>query len=862
MAKQKLQTREERLRKKRLAEKRRYERIKNNAELWKEKQEKNRQNYIRRKEEKKQLPIAEMNPRQQRLQRKRWRKNYKAYYQRKKQEKLTAAMLDENTPPQSPSILPYNEAFHDNLPSLNNQVVNREESPTPGPSRILRSATILQNHAYSPTSRGTTPNTEAPSCSSPVPSVVRRLRYQKDKEINNLKRIILDMKRKNERYKKKLQRLALNYKGPSVDNKIRPKNQNTTLDPKIKRLVRKSNKIPNHHTNSLPELLRKEVEIFYEDDENSRLCSGKKEFITRNKIRKQKRYLNDSLLNLHKKFLKKSNLIISYSAFCKLRPFWVIIPDFRSRDTCLCKLHVNMDLVIQGLYQRKILVTKTSQDLLSLLCCDVYNEDCLHRTCFACKERTVPYQEFDNSIEITYWQWETKPYTIEATGRKVRSTEKIKKREEPKICIEKFESTLNEYFVHCGNVVAQQKAFKYLKENLQEGECIIHVDFSENYAVKCNEEIQSYHFGGSRKQLTLHTSVIYFLDDEKIQQVQSFCTVSECLRHDISAVWAHIVPVLQYIGEKKRDIHTIHFISDSPSSQYRNKKIFHLIACLHIYLSSIKIITWNYSESGHGKGAPDGIGAVMKRTADRAVSQGQDIKDMQDFVNVMEQNLKKVKLRTVSEYDVCEKDFLFPQNVKAFPGCLKMHQIVWNFESPIVAVRKLSCIDQNCLHQTVNCNHKKHLGFYHLEDEIQHNNTDTVTPLADSTRQLREIGQSFWTSSNEPDTQNINTPNIDQRILDEELEFNISHKRQRNHKGVRKSLGINNDINKELMEDNEQKEDRKDNAAERTEMSQYSDFDKISEITFSRDGNKHFSVDLENINPYLIDSDDEEFNIF
>lgn len=90
--------------------------------------------------------------------------------------------------------------------------------------------------------------------------------------------------------------------------------------------------------------------------------------------------------------------------------------------------------------------------------------------------------------------------------------------------------------MHCGNIVAQQKAFRNLKQRLQKSECVIHIDFSENYAVKCNEEIQSYHFGGSRKQLTLHTSVIYFLDDENMQQVQSFCTVSECLRLDISAV--------------------------------------------------------------------------------------------------------------------------------------------------------------------------------------------------------------------------------------------------------------------------------------------------------------------------------------
>nr|CAD7455097.1 unnamed protein product [Timema tahoe] len=36
-------------------------------------------------------------------------------------------------------------------------------------------------------------------------------------------------------------------------------------------------------------------------------------------------------------------------------------------------------------------------------------------------------------------------------------------------------------------------------------------------------------------------------------------------------------------------------------------------------------LTWNYSESGHGKGAPDGVGATLKRTADQLVAEGKDL---------------------------------------------------------------------------------------------------------------------------------------------------------------------------------------------------------------------------------------------
>ncbi|KAH9631185.1 hypothetical protein HF086_005956 [Spodoptera exigua] len=507
MAKPKKQTREERLRKKRLAEKKRYENIKNNVELWAEKQEKNRKSYIRRKEQKKQLPINEMPPREQRLQRKRWRTNFKTYYLKKKQEKRTAALLEQNTPPQSPNILSDAELVriqnHIQESPLHDQSINRElESPVPGPSRITRSNSEQSCRLF-PNLEDNSFCRKSPVCSSPVSSAVRRIRYNKDKEINHLKQIILKMKRQNERFKKQIQRIM-----PAKIKEISP-----------------------------------------------------------------------------------------------------VLTDQNRRNS------------------------------------------------------RMKQKEFDNSIEITYWQWETKEHTIQGTARKIRTTEKLKKREEPKKCIEKLESTLDQYLIHCGNIVAQQKAFKHLKEHLQE-------------------------------------------------------------------------------------------------------------------------------------------------------------------------------------------------------GCMKMHQIVWNLESPVIAVRKLSCIDPECLYKTICCNHMNHLGFYRFE-EVPH--TLPVTPLANSTTQLREIGESFWTMSNKTNKyQDISgTPN---KTANKEGSNLSEIDKIRNCSHSKSKLGIHNTqgaIGKEstVMKKNETKGEGNDRA-DRFIESTGDAFDNISEITFSRDGNQHFSIDLENVNPYLLDSDDEDLNIF
>lgn len=63
-------------------------------------------------------------------------------------------------------------------------------------------------------------------------------------------------------------------------------------------------------------------------------------------------------------------------------------------------------------------------------------------------------------------------------------------------------------------------------------------------ACKLHTEIQAFHFGGSRKQATIHTSVVCTSDGS-----QSYATNSDSLRHDERAVWAHIEPIWKKLKE-------------------------------------------------------------------------------------------------------------------------------------------------------------------------------------------------------------------------------------------------------------------------------------------------------------------------
>lgn len=181
---------------------------------------------------------------------------------------------------------------------------------------------------------------------------------------------------------------------------------------------------------------------------------------------------------------------------------------------------------------------------------------------------------------IRYFQWCTKKETYTKNGEEKTKIVTIKTKFEdyPKNIINMVEKSFTSYFKHCLNFVVQYNNIKSLKATLTPQEALVHVDFSENYSVKFNEEIQSYHFGGSRTQITLHTSVVYLIDPEVgVMKSYSICSISECNRHDAGAVWAHITPVLGYIKEISSLIDTVHFVSDSPSSQYRNRYIFYMI---------------------------------------------------------------------------------------------------------------------------------------------------------------------------------------------------------------------------------------------------------------------------------------------
>ncbi|GBM80293.1 hypothetical protein AVEN_75205-1 [Araneus ventricosus] len=379
------------------------------------------------------------------------------------------------------------------------------------------------------------------------------------------------------------------------------------------------------------EKLRGDVKAFLENDMTSRLTAGKKETITRNRQKCQMRLLNDSLKSLHKKFLaaypcyKDGDLTVSYPLFCKLRPFWILLPKAIYRQTCLCKIHTKMAFLVRSMKISKMIKQSTPQEVIKSICCTNMKEECLERTCQECNKKIVTTLYYDPQTKIKFERWVTKKVKVIIHGNEKISQKTVKVTVEcsKQELFKEFLKSMPTFMQHVINVNHQHQIINKIKENLQKKEALLHIDFSENFNCKYAEEIQSTHFGSSKKQLSLHTSVLYCNQQlENKTKPLCFCTVSENLRHDAAAICIHLKPILQELVVQVPQLETLHILSGGPSTQYKNKKIFYLLETFIARETGAPRCVWHFSETGHGKGAPDVVGGTLKRTADNIIAQG------------------------------------------------------------------------------------------------------------------------------------------------------------------------------------------------------------------------------------------------
>lgn len=432
-------------------------------------------------------------------------------------------------------------------------------------------------------------------------------------------------------------------------------------------------------------ILVNNLKIFFERDDVSRMTAGKKEIKTKKNEKRQKRYLLGTLKKLYSKYRRDGGKL-ALSTFKKYRPFHVIPPTVGSRDTCACKKHDNLLMKAKALKSKGIIATQDLDELLAMVMCDTKRRECAYGECELCEESAIDSLVNEINVEdnISWYEWilQSHEYKDKDVTKITKKMVKQKKTDTFKSLWASFKEELHNMKRHSFNITHQYKEYRRCIESLDERSVLLHIDFSENYICKLSKEIQSMHFGSSRQQVTLHTGLLYASND-KIP----FASISPNNDHGPDAIWAHLQPVLEWIREKFPTADSIHFYSDGPTTQYRQKKNFYYFSKVTKELGFPYSI-WNFFEASHGKGAADGVGGALKRNLDSMVAYGNDIPDAKTAFDLL-----------LNETDTSIKLFYIPNDgiqkttveLIPVPNTMKLHQIR-NTDLPhTIMYRSLSC---------------------------------------------------------------------------------------------------------------------------------------------------------------------------
>ena len=155
--------------------------------------------------------------------------------------------------------------------------------------------------------------------------------------------------------------------------------------------------------------LQDQVVAFYTRDDVSRSTAGKKQTVTKGKVKKQKRFMTDTMKNLHRKFLLENvSSKLSYTLFCRMRPYWVVHPTIADRDTCLCKVHENLEFIVEKLHDLKLLEKTELESLAEETCCNPTFKPCMYAECKNCKLQDLKIQSgYDGQTQVSCVQWTT-----------------------------------------------------------------------------------------------------------------------------------------------------------------------------------------------------------------------------------------------------------------------------------------------------------------------------------------------------------------------------------------------------------------------------------------------------------------------
>lgn len=366
---------------------------------------------------------------------------------------------------------------------------------------------------------------------------------------------------------------------------------------------------------------KSKISQFLQRDDMSRQMPNKKDVVKVNGQPVPKRHLLSSQKEAYLKFLEHHpSYPFKYTTFRKSIPRHIKKINLKDRRVCVCLKCFNMSEKIRALNFHAISnklnpmsIRSTYKDSVCHHETEFPSIECVDGSCQNCadkllsKYRDLIEKKGDTNVKYTSWELKNEKYVNSKNEAKEKKVwQQVEHNSSLRDLFKDVTSGMKEFKGHIFRNDYQYFQHQNIAKHLPQSHAIVYADFSQNYALCPNDEIQAVHY--VKKQVTIHTMHLIRhsknSSDENPQLTkEAVVMISDDLKHSSASVYNFTLKLLGYMRDNPEKVGlptVLHRITDNSGFEYKNKDAFSHLSH-YDNLMGVKVI-YHFSEPGHGKG--------------------------------------------------------------------------------------------------------------------------------------------------------------------------------------------------------------------------------------------------------------------
>ena len=349
--------------------------------------------------------------------------------------------------------------------------------------------------------------------------------------------------------------------------------------------------------------------------------------------------------------------------------------------SCLCETCENVVLLAKWLNKtlKECQLPDNPHDLVERYSCSSDSKLCMFDQCEKCSSGKLceaPSSIATNSCSesgsesdddeslVSFYRWETPE----------KHVKKLQINEPYDEAIARFKESIVALKSHIYSKRSQNKYYNNIKDSLDYGELLVHIDFAESYQNTQQDEIQSAYFGNPTFSIFTACCYTKSLDNDESLKKDSMVVISESREHNRAAALTCLQKVIMKAEEvNAADFQKIYVWSDGCAAQFRSRFVFRLLT--ENFFKKAELV-WGYNEKSHGKGPIDGVGGTVKNIIFRKVKSGLvTINSPFEFYESVKNFVPSIHSIYLPDNEVIVEPKNIEQESKKIPETLQIHYI-------------------------------------------------------------------------------------------------------------------------------------------------------------------------------------------